>query len=289
MWCCRTAKRKADVLYCCLMKRVIRYLESEETKKRILALIKENIVLYQGIDTEDRVHSFTGMVYNRFVKECVQNNQYVSLSDKTIQAVNEVYRRLVVNLRRLGRGPYDDAELVGIVADHRERLILALKNNEYEDTQEQLIIPCSEYSAEFQHKILRLGKIRLREPVIDIGCEEVYGLDQYAGADKNILCGNWHGFRFQPRAWGTVIAHMSFTNHLRRSLIHKDDMLEKNRAKYHEILRSLAGGGVFIYTPSVKAVEAALDTARYEVRYFNNIADEDLDTVHVYSLIKERS
>ena len=78
---------------------VIEYLQNSETKNNIIKLISNNLYLYQGINTEIQIEQFTGSLYNMFVKECVQNNQYISLSNKTLNSVNEQYRLLIIESR----------------------------------------------------------------------------------------------------------------------------------------------------------------------------------------------
>jgi hypothetical protein len=278
------------------MNGIIQYLKSDETKKRIVALIDSNIYLYQGISSDDQIQKYTGIIYNQFVRECVQNNQYVSLSNRTINLINDTYRQLVINLRGLSNGDYRIEELETEVTKHRDRLISAIEKNDYRDKEDQLFIPCAEYSGEFQEMILRTGLRELQEPIIDIGCgvscglirllrgngyAKTFGMDQYSSNDPKIICSNWFDYHFQESTWGTVIAHMSFSNHLRKSLISGDALKDAYAGKYTEILRSLKPRGLFIYAPSVKALEDTLDKTEYAIQYYRNLTDEGLDTVHI--------
>ncbi|AEE15536.1 hypothetical protein [Treponema brennaborense] len=282
------------------MKNIIQYLQSDETKERIVSLINDNILLYQGINTDIQIQKYTGLIYNQFVKECVQNNQYVSLSNKTINAINEIYKQLVLNLRKISSKKYEIIELRCIVDEHRNKLVSALENNDYEDKKEQLFIPCAEYTGEFQNEILRTDLNQLHEPIIDIGCglsyelikllrrngySKVYGLDQYVSNDSKVACSNWFDYSFQESTWGTIIAHMSFSNHLRRSIINSDEYKDTYMKKYYEILHSLKQDGVFIYTPSVKVIEDELNRSEYEIQYFRNVNDKNLDTVYIRKLL----
>ena len=112
----------------------------------------------------------------------------------------------------------------------------------------------TEYTGEFQNEILRIDTHHLQEPIIDVGCgvscelikllrrngySEVYGLDQYASTDSKIVCGNWFDYQFQEASWKTIIAHMSFSNHLRRSVINNNESKENYVLKYREMLKSL--------------------------------------------------
>ncbi|ADY13866.1 hypothetical protein SpiBuddy_2045 [Sphaerochaeta globosa str. Buddy] len=282
------------------MKSIITYLESEETRKSIMHAIQQNLYLYQGINTEEKIQSLTGSLYNYLVMECVQVNQYVSLSKDTIDSLNILYRELVLHLRGLAlenRTLQDDLEI--IVQRHRAKLISALKHNSYNKNQDQLFIPCAEYSGSFQFHLLHLGDCLLKQPILDVGCgkkhqllsyleekgfEELYGLDQYHSDEHRIFCGNWFDYHFLQSTWGSVIAHMSFSNHYRRSLINQDSDTVLYTMKYLEILDSLIVGGLFIYSPAVRTIEETLDRQRYSITYFPNLDDRNLDSVCIQRL-----
>ena len=279
-----------------IMESVLHYLRNENTRERIVSLILDNIALYRGITTSEKLQRFSGLVYNRFVAECVQNNQYVSLSNKTIQRVNDLYRELAITLRALPTARQSREMVRTIVTAHRNNLITALEDNEYDDTVPQVLIPCAEYSADFQFALLRLAGMPLLEPILDIGCgksgalcvqlknrgfRDVYGLDQYVSSEPFIQCGNWLEYSFQNTTWGTLIAHMSFTNHFRRTLIQEEPQQAIYRNKYLELLESLRPGGTFVYTPALPDIEETLDGNRFTVTRFKNLQDRNLDTVHV--------
>ncbi len=280
-----------------IMKSIITYLKNEETEKSILRILQENLSLYQRIDTEEKIQTLTGSLYNYLVMECVQNNQYISLSKDTIDALNVVYRDLIIRLRGIALGgKASQHDLESIVQNHREKLIGVLQSNTFNKKQEQLYIPCAEYSGSFQFRLLHLGDSVLKQPILDVGCgkmhqlltylqkkgyENLYGIDQYRVDDHRIFCGNWLEYRFLPATWGTIIAHMSFSNHFRRSLINQDSDRMLYADKYQEVLDSLLCGGCFIYSPSVRTVEKNLDPEKYSVTYFSNLEDRNLDTVFI--------
>ncbi|MFA7129056.1 MAG: hypothetical protein WC136_07810 [Sphaerochaeta sp.] len=277
------------------MKSVITYLEDEATKETIMHLIEDNLYLYQGINTEDKIQGMTGSLYNYLVMECVQNNQYVSLSKDTIEELNTIYRDLILSLRGIAVGyKTSPCVLESVVQNHRAKLICALQSNTYTKHQEQLFIPCAEYSGSFQFHLLHLDDRELKQPIIDVGCgkkhqlltylrekgcTDLYGIDQYLSDEPGIVCGNWFDYQFLPSTWGTIVAHMSFSNHFRRSIINQDPDRMLFERKYQEMLDSLLVGGIFIYSPSVKVIEESLDLDRYSVTYFPNLEDRNLDTV----------
>jgi len=278
------------------MDNIINYLSDEKTKHDIIKTIQDNLYLYQGINTEEKIQSLSGSLYNYFATECVHNNQYASLSNATINKINLIYRDLILSLRNLSLQNNSVNNLEPIVSDHRNRLIEALRQNTHSKDQKQIFIPCSEYTGEFQVQLLRLKDIAMLEPMIDIGCgrqhqlitylrthgyEKTYGIDQYASDDKRIFRCNWFDFNFHLDTWGTVLAHMSFSNHFRRSILNQDEERGIYQEKYHEILNSLISGGCFIYSPSLRCIENGIDTSRYSVTYYPNLKDRNLDTVCV--------
>ena len=278
---------------------VIEYLRSRETKESVIRFIQEHSVLYQGIDAVGKIQDLTGLLYNQFVTECVQNNQYISLSNETINQINRIYRDLIVELRMVCRPDVSRSELEPIVVGHRKRLIHVLRTNTYNEERKQIYIPCAEYSGSFQQHILRLQDMMLAEPVIDIGCgkshelvnllryrgfRNVYGIDQYTCGDPQIICCNWFEYRFREDTFGTVLAHMSFSNHYRRSIISNESRTLVYWEKFSEILASLVRGGKFVYTPALREVEGQLDSKKYRITYYRNTPDENLDTVCIERL-----
>jgi hypothetical protein len=277
---------------------VIEYLKSTETKEQIIKLIQNNLYLYQGINTKEKLDIFTGSLYNMFVKECVQNNQYISLSNKTIKLINKQYQALItelisVNIKNV------NTKLPVVVENHRKRLIQIIESNEYSENIEQLIIPCFEYTNDFQEQILRINESVLQEPIIDVGCgincslvkllkrkgyKEVFGIDQYLSEEPFIISSNWFDFIFQKETYGTIISHMAFTNHYRRAIACNDGKEYLYEEKYNEILGSLKSKGKFIYSPSLISVENKIDTKVYSIHRYRNTEDRELDTVIISRL-----
>lgn len=281
------------------MTDIIEYLRSDETKREIISLIKKNLHLYENIDTDQKIQNYSGLIYNNFVSECVQKNQFISLSNETINKINIIYYDLTRNLTQLGLVNQSDVQIALLVNKHRERLLSALLENSNYKTEDNLYIPCSEYSGLFQYRLLRLDEVNFREPIIDIGCgknaelitylkskgyNNILGIDQYQSQNKEILCSNWLDYSFTPDSWNTVISHMAFSNHFRRSSILKDKMLADYKTKYYEILNAINISGLFIYTPSVRNIEDELDKKKYSIKYFKNTRDNNLDTVVIQRL-----
>lgn len=272
---------------------IVQYLQNENSEKYILRLIMDNLYLYQSIDTEDKVDAFSGTLYNYFVNECIQKNQYLTLTQDDYKKVMNIYKKLITNLKEVDDNQNKEMQIIEIIRQHREKLIDLLKIKNEED---EVIIPCSEYSYRLQEKVLQIDINDLCDPIIDIGCgqkaslvkdllqkgKDAFGIDQYASNEKKILNENWFEFHFIPMKWGTVISHMAFTNHFRRSITYETSDRARYEGKYLEILESLKPGGRFIYCPRIPEVEGMINMSEYEMKTFSNDrSDRLLDTVHI--------
>ncbi len=277
------------------MRNIVGYLQNENSEKLIIKTILENLLYYQGINTNQKVEDFSGALYNYFVHECVMNNQYICLSTHEYNGVLNLYKELIYNLRALSIDDILYEDVKTIVKNHRKKLIEIISSKD-DESDKKIIIPCSEYSADLQMKILRIDTNSITDPIIDIGCgkdaklvklleklhKNVYGIDQYYNKQANILFDNWFDFYFAPHTWGTVISHMAFTNHFRRSITFKTDEFDKYISKYREILASLKINGEFVYCPRIPEIEETLITSGYEITCYSNIdGNSMMDTVHV--------
>jgi hypothetical protein len=223
------------------------------------------------------------------------NNQYLELSKNEYSRILSIYIELVQNLRSIAYGSRSKTQIQTIVQEHRIKLIELL----YKKTEKiDVIIPCAEYTNRFQQKMLRLNSDTLMQPVLDIGCGrkaslikdlhkngiKAFGLDQYISKEAYILCDNWLEYEFEANTWGTVISHMSFTNHYRRCITYKSKEQSKYETKFLEILESLKKGGSFIYCPSLPEVEKDLDKKKFEAKHYMNNNNVQMDTVHIQTV-----
>ncbi|MCC6260590.1 MAG: hypothetical protein IT311_06980 [Anaerolineales bacterium] len=138
-----------------------------------------------------------------------------------------------------------------------------------------------EYSAELQIEALELDLNNILEPIIDIGCGsqanlaqrlhalgfKVYGIDRNLTFDQPYLKQiNWFDYAFEPNKWGTIIANMSFTNHLNYIYLHDISKLDIYLSKYQEIIEALSKNGCFYYAPSLPFIEANLAPQKYRLK-----------------------
>jgi hypothetical protein len=138
----------------------------------------------------------------------------------------------------------------------------------------------NEYSPEFQEKVLGIDAAELMEPILDMGCgknanlvtrlkesgKNIIGIDRVIsvndGSAKKI---SWFDFNFEKSHWGTIVANMSFTNHMIYSMANEKDRIYDYLILYKKIIESLKPGGRFFYAPSVQSVEERLDDHVYDV------------------------
>ena len=141
-------------------------------------------------------------------------------------------------------------------------------------------VPSSEYSADLQMRLLMLDPSRTREPILDLGCGrsahlvrrlraenlDAHGIDRNVGSSADFLAdADWFDFDIGHSRWGTIIAHMSFTNHIVYCQRHDAGSLVRYVRRYAEILDALRPGGSFLYTPGVQTVEDEVDSQRFEL------------------------
>ena len=141
-----------------------------------------------------------------------------------------------------------------------------------------------EYSPEKQCRILSIDPQELPIPVLDVGCGnegllvkylrnlgiEAYGIDRIAAGNAGLFNSDWFEFRFEKRYWGTVISHMSFSNHFLFHHLHPHGRPEIYAKRYMDILESLKHGGSFRYAPGLPFIERFLPDADY-ARYKREI------------------
>jgi len=275
---------------------IISYLSDAKTETAVIDLIYDNLFYYQNLDTSDKIDCFSSGLYNWFVQEYLQNNQYLFLSEQSYTKLFDLYKELVFRLKDISLEKKDKKLIAEIVRRHRKNLIVILRNIKDIDTEQTYIIPCAEYSAELQQQVLRIDPAKIMGPFLDIGCGrlatlvskmaergiEAYGIDQYLGSNKNIICKNWLDFDYGNQAWGMVVSHMAFSNHYRWNKNRNTELLPRYEITYHEILSSLKRGGKFIYAPSLPEIETILNPNEYEVLHFANMVDDNnLKTTHI--------
>ncbi len=140
-------------------------------------------------------------------------------------------------------------------------------------------VPCREYTPALQLEMLGVTPDELAEPVLDLGCGkrgklvrylrsrgiEAYGVDRFASSAPYLAATDWLRMPFRPAKWGTILSHMSFSNHFVHHHLRRDGDSEAYARKYMEMLRVLKPGGVFICTPALPSIEQHLPGERFRV------------------------
>lgn len=160
--------------------------------------------------------------------------------------------------------------------------------------QGELRVPCAQYSPDLQLRLLGLRASDLRAPILDLGCGhgaalvlalreqgwESYGLDTAAPDDpaRGLWRASWFDLSLRPGAWGTLLAHQSFSLHLLYAHLHQREDLHRSTDKYLELLNSLQPGGRLVYAPGLPFLEAHLDPRRFRVqrRHLEAGASDDM-------------
>jgi hypothetical protein len=142
-------------------------------------------------------------------------------------------------------------------------------------------IACSDYTAPLQLQVMQLELANLKEPILDVGCGihsnmvnflrnrglEAYGIDRTINSnDRYVQQFDWNDYTFAPQSWGTVLAHLSFSNHFVHHHYRNDGHYAEYAVKYMEILDSLVPGGSFYYAPGLPFIEKYLDPEKFQVK-----------------------
>lgn len=131
----------------------------------------------------------------------------------------------------------------------------------------------AEYSPELQLRVLGARVEELRAPILDLGCGAqgglvrhlraaglvpVIGVDRTAPAGPGFFRESWFSADLTRHAWGTVIAHQSFSLHFLHAHVHSEVRAARFAQRYLEIMSSLAPRGRFLYAPALPFLEAVL-------------------------------
>jgi len=140
----------------------------------------------------------------------------------------------------------------------------------------------SEYSPEWQLKVLGGDSAELGPPILDLGCGKMgnlvahlralgidaYGLDRFAEGGPGFIRGDWFEFHFEARKWSAIISHLAFSNHFWFHHMNPQGEPERYAKLFRIILESLKPGGTFVYFPSLPFFERLLEPDQYHVRNY---------------------
>jgi hypothetical protein len=138
-------------------------------------------------------------------------------------------------------------------------------------------VPNMEYTPDRQLNILALEPEEIVEPVLDLGCGmhghlvrhlrnsgiEAYGIDRMVERVSYLREADWMDTIPGDGDWGTIIAHMSFSNHFIHQHLRREGRYIDYAQKYMEILEALRVGGMFVYSPGLPFIERHLSGMAY--------------------------
>ncbi|RJP28385.1 MAG: hypothetical protein C4536_12410 [Actinobacteria bacterium] len=226
--------------------------------------------------------ALTGYMVRRTCSSIFSKNQFVNISNRETQYLNDIYSELLRATCDLmgNRSIPEDFELSanGIIRRHHSLLALFLTTiSDASLLRTSSWIPNMEYSPHRQLSVLGLEPDELAEPVLDLGCGmhehlvrhlrnkgiEAYGIDRTAGRAPYLLEADWMDVSLGDGGWGTIIAHMSFSNHFIHQHLRREGSYIDYARKYMEILGALRVGGTFVYAPGLPFIERHLFDAAY--------------------------
>lgn len=144
-------------------------------------------------------------------------------------------------------------------------------------------VACAEYSAGLQKRTLHLDRIKLMEPILDIGCGkdgklvkslreenlEAYGIDRFSDDSPFLKKADWMEFDYGIEKWGTIVSNLGFSNHFVHHHLRNDGSYIEYAKKFMAILRSLKVGGCFCYAPDLPFIEQYLNEENFRITKYN--------------------
>jgi hypothetical protein len=233
----------------------------------------------QTILSPEEEKQLTAYLEEQFLLACYQANPYINFTSDQKKDIQKIYALLCHDIQQ-------GLSCEAAEALHYQRIRSFLKKtnpstyriNRNPDTEAKTFV-CSEYSAQLQLKVLHIDESSLREPILDIGCGEhgritayfrslhkqAFGIDRLKGTHPYLMNADWLAFDYGEKKWGTIIAHMSFTNHFLYHYQENDGTDIAYAQTYMKILHSLCIGGTWSYVPSVPFIEDLLPQDQYRV------------------------
>ncbi len=218
---------------------------------------------------------------NSTLRYTYARNQFLNFPDAYLSLLAQVYQTFFVHLRdNLHTATSQDklfVEFRDAVRQHHARLrkmfaVYCQAIHPAAPAEHPLLesVCCEEYSAPFQLRLLHVDFDTLREPILDIGCGSkgevvtylkqmgyaAVGIDRLAPLQPGYVRADWFAFDFQENAWGTILAHQSFSTHFLHGHLHTPRLAAPYAKLYLAILNSLRPGGTFYYTPGLPFFES---------------------------------
>lgn len=219
-----------------------------------------------------------------------KRNQYINFPHEYEGLLQAEYRDFFVNITSVletASSPEAIAEhFEQILSRHHQRLRLILttycisyQGEPLSDNALLQTVPCEEYSAPLQLKILNINLTQLNEPILDIGCGSngtlvhylngqgllAFGMDRLAPSGPQFIQKDWFDFDAE-QTWGTIIAHQSISTHFIYNHLNNSKMAKQYARLFMTLLASLNVNGNLYYAPGIPFFEDELEeTGQYVV------------------------
>lgn len=254
-----------------------------------LAALEE--FLNQGLsDQPENVHSdLVSFTTEEFVRHVYSINPYLHVSQEQIESLKRIYTE---TWQRMKQTKNITATLSEFHYPELSKWLATLYPEKFQEVLKDSSgigrVTYGEYSAELQIELLGIDTACINQPVLDVGCGsqanlvtyfrslniQAYGIDRHLEIHEPYLDQvDWFNFTFEPDRWGTIVAHMSFTNHLHYAYRNDHLQFEHYLRKMKEILRSLLIGGSFHYAPSLPFIEDELPADSYTIQREQKFSD----------------
>lgn len=219
------------------------------------------------------------------------NNQYVHLDQDEQDRLMAMYSAYLRGMKTVLAASRDFGEFAqnfsALVKEHFKDLSRNISRFFDREpgwqVQENIILKqvvCSEYSPDFQLKLLGLDEQALMTPVLDLGCGKqgilvkhlqslglkALGVDRVVNPAPGLFEADWFDLEFKPDSWGTVISHMAFSNHFLFHHRYKNGHPDRYAGMYMRILNGLKSGGSFVYSPGLPFIEQYLPPEKFTIQ-----------------------
>jgi hypothetical protein len=259
------------------------FITAEDDIINAYTLYREQI--YQSLSDKNTIRRLINLFVRSTKLFIYNNNQFIRIDDRTEKGLYTLYNEYINQIQSILSKPSTNTQ----IKHNMENLLRNHFLNHKAFISNMLSIygktiltskVCSEYSPEFQLGLLGIDMSRLRGPILDIGCgvngnlvryitdrgfDGVYGIDRLVKDSPYLIEEDWFDYPLEENTWGTIISHMSFSNHFINNHYDLNGNPEKYMLRFMEILKSLRIGGSFYYTPGLPFIEEYLPASKYKI------------------------
>jgi hypothetical protein len=287
----------------------------DESNEFVLFIAKNKDALLTALEGSENKDYLIRNLENIFFSQIYQHNQYIELPKNYHKKIKDLYELLtntiITLLKKRSISNQILIMLSELLSEHYTLLLDTLvyfsklmNEDDFNINIASDSVICSEYSAEFQIKLLGLDVANLKEPILDLGCGkhmnlvkflkdlgyEVFGLDRNAvSKEDNLIASGWFDYKFKKNFWGTILSQMAFSNHFIFNHFYLYGKPELYAKLYMSILASLKVHGSFYYSPGLPFIEEHLPKENYQItrNKIDNLLEkknQNFDDLYLYSV-----